>query len=88
MSTDLWGEDLIDDDVLAWGKDEYKVKFDDSGLCEPIKVGRVFEVETKVLNEASNIRQSLSEPQDKCVFRVGWGGSMSLHDLLLLDPDT
>jgi hypothetical protein len=42
---------LIDDDVLAWGKDEHKVKFDDSGSCESIKVGRVFEVETKVLDE-------------------------------------
>jgi len=51
MSTDLWGEDVIDDDVLAWDKDEHKVKFDDSGPCEPIKVGRVFEVETKVLDE-------------------------------------
>ena len=51
MRTDLWGEDLIDDDVLAWGKDEHKVKFDDSGPCEPIKVGRVFEVETKILDE-------------------------------------
>ena len=51
MSTDLWGEDVIDDDVLAWGKDEHKVKFDDSGSCEPIKVRRVFEVETKVLDE-------------------------------------
>jgi hypothetical protein len=51
MSTDLWGEDVIDDDILACDKDEHKVKFDDSGPCEPIKVGRVFEVETKVLDE-------------------------------------
>jgi hypothetical protein len=51
MSTDLWGQDVIDDDVLAWEKDEHKVKFDDSGPCEPIKVKRVFEVETKVLDE-------------------------------------
>jgi hypothetical protein len=42
---------VIDDDVLSWEKDEHKVKFDDSGPCEPIKVGRVFEVETKVLDE-------------------------------------
>jgi hypothetical protein len=51
MSTDLWGEDVFDDDVLAWEKDEHKVRFDDSGPCEPIKVGRVFEVETKILDE-------------------------------------
>ena len=51
MRTDLWGEDLVDDDVLAWEKDEHKVKFDDSGPCELKKVERVFEVETKVLEE-------------------------------------
>jgi hypothetical protein len=51
MSTGLWGEDVIDDDVLAWDKDVHKVKFDDSRPYEPIAVGRVFEVETKVLDE-------------------------------------
>lgn len=51
VKTDLWGEDLIDDDVLAWGKDEHKVKFDASSPCETIKVDRVFEIETKVLDE-------------------------------------
>ena len=51
MSTVLCGEDVIEDDVLAWGKDKHKVKFDDSGPCEPIKVGRIFEVETKTLDE-------------------------------------
>jgi hypothetical protein len=51
VTTDLWGEDLIDDDVLAWGKDKHKVRFDDAGPCEPMKVERVFEVETKVLDE-------------------------------------
>ncbi len=51
VKTDLWGEDLIDDDVLAWGKDEHKVRFDDSRPCETIKVERVFEIETKVLDE-------------------------------------
>ena len=51
ISTVLCGEDVIEDDVLAWGRDEHKVKFDDSGPCEPIKVGRIFEVESKVLDE-------------------------------------
>jgi hypothetical protein len=51
VSADFWGQDLIDDDVLAAGLDEHKVKFDDSGPCEPIKVERVFEIETKVLDE-------------------------------------
>ena len=51
MCADLWGQDVIDDDVLAWERDEHKVQFDDSGPCEPIKVERVFEIETKVLDE-------------------------------------
>lgn len=51
MSTVLCGEDVIEDDVLEWGKDQHKVKFDDSGPCEPIRIRRVFEVETKVLDE-------------------------------------
>jgi hypothetical protein len=51
MSAVLCGKDVLEDDVLAWGKDQHRVKFDDSGHCEPIKVARVFEVETKVLDE-------------------------------------
>jgi hypothetical protein len=51
VSAGLWGEDLIDDDVLAWDQDGHKVRFDDSGPCEPIRVERVFEVESKVLDE-------------------------------------
>jgi hypothetical protein len=51
VKVDLWGEDLIDDDVLAWEKDEHKVKFDDSKPCDSRKVERVFEIETKVLHE-------------------------------------
>lgn len=42
---------MIDDDILAWGKDEHKVKFDNSRPCESIKVERAFEVETKILDE-------------------------------------
>lgn len=51
VKTDLWGQDLIDDDVLACGKDEHTVKFADSGAGEAIKVDRVFEIETNVLDE-------------------------------------
>ena len=51
VSIDLWGEDLIDDDVLSWGKDEHKVKCVGSEQCEPMKVERAFEVKTKVLDE-------------------------------------
>ena len=51
MSTVLFGEDVIEDDVLSWGKDEHKVKFNDSGSCEPVMVERGFEVKTKTLDE-------------------------------------
>ena len=51
VTADLWGEDLIDDDVLAWEKDEHKVRCDDSRSPEPIRVERIFEIETKVLDE-------------------------------------
>ena len=51
MSAVLCGKDVLEDDVLAWGKDEHKVRFDDTGPCEARKVERVFEVATKVLDE-------------------------------------
>src|SRR5210317_2105659 len=47
MSAVLFGEDLIEDDVLVWGQDEHKVRFDDSGPCAPKKMERIFSVETK-----------------------------------------
>ena len=51
ISAVLCGKDVIEDDVLAWGKDEHKVSFDYTGPCEARKVERVFEVATKVLDE-------------------------------------
>lgn len=51
VSVGLWGEDLIDDDILTYSKDKHKVRFDDSGPCEATMVERVFEVETKTLDE-------------------------------------
>lgn len=51
VKTALWGEDVIDDDVLALEKDEHKVRFVDSEPCDPIRVERAFEIETKVLDE-------------------------------------
>lgn len=51
VRTSLWGEDMLDDDVLAFDQDEHKVGFGGSGPCEPEKVSRVFEVETKMLDE-------------------------------------
>ena len=51
VSAVLCGKDVIEDDVLAWGKDEHKLQFDDSVPYELMKVQRNFEVETKVLDE-------------------------------------
>ena len=47
----LWGEDLLDDDVLATELDEHTVKVGDSGPGESIREKRQFEVETKILDE-------------------------------------
>ena len=55
MSAVLFGEDLIEDDVLAWGQDEHKVRFDDSGPGEPKKVERIFGIETKILDLTTGI---------------------------------
>ena len=51
VTVGLWGEDLFDDDVLATELDEHKVKPDPSAPGKPIRVERVFEVETKLLDE-------------------------------------
>jgi len=51
VSVGLWGEDLLDDDVLATDMDEHTVRVGDQGLCETISIKRSFEVETKLLNE-------------------------------------
>jgi len=51
VTVGLWGEDLFDDDVLATDLDEHRVKLDPSAPGKPIRVERVFEVETKLLDE-------------------------------------
>jgi hypothetical protein len=51
VSADFWGQDLIDDDVLAWGNDKHDVRFDDCDPSEPVKMERVFEIEKKALDE-------------------------------------
>jgi len=51
VSVGLWGEDLIDDDVLATELDEHTVRVGDSGPGETIREKRRFEVETKLLDE-------------------------------------
>jgi len=51
VSVGLWGEDVFDDDVLAVDLDEHTVKFSRAAPGEPLKVARVFEVETKLLDE-------------------------------------
>lgn len=51
VTVGLWGEDLFDDDVLATDLDEHQVRLDPLAPGKPIRVERVFEVETKLLDE-------------------------------------
>ena len=51
VTVGLWGEDVFDDDVLAVDLDEHKVKFASTAPGKPVKVARVFEVKTKLLDE-------------------------------------
>ena len=51
VSVGLWGEDLIDDDVLATEMDQHTVQAGDQGPSQTIIVERSFEVETKLLDE-------------------------------------
>ena len=51
VSVGLWGEDVIDDDVLETDLDEHTVAVGDATAGEPIVVARRFEVETELLDE-------------------------------------
>ena len=51
VTVGLWGEDVFDDDVLATDLDMHTVQCSDAAPAVPIKVERVFEVETKLLDE-------------------------------------
>jgi hypothetical protein len=51
VSVGLWGEDLIDDDVLETDLDEHTVAVANASPGEPISVARRFEVETELLDE-------------------------------------
>jgi arginine repressor len=51
VTVSLWGEDVFDDDVLAVELDEHMVNFSRTTPGEPLKVARVFDVETKLLDE-------------------------------------
>jgi hypothetical protein len=51
VTVGLWGEDMLDDDVLATDLDMHTVQCSDAAPAVPIKVERVFEVETKLLDE-------------------------------------
>lgn len=51
VTVGLWGEDPFDDDVLATDMDEHTVRAGGPGPCESIRVERVFEVATKLLDE-------------------------------------
>jgi hypothetical protein len=51
VTVGLWGEDMLDDDVLATDLDMHTVQCGDAAPAVLIKVERVFEVETKLLDE-------------------------------------
>jgi hypothetical protein len=50
VTVDIWGEDTLDDDLLATDRDPHRVRCEPDGQG-PIKVERSFQVETKVLHE-------------------------------------
>ena len=51
VSVGIWGEDLLDDDLLAADMDEHQVGLAGTAAGEPVRIQRVFEVETKLLDE-------------------------------------
>ena len=51
VTAGLWGQDLLDDDVLETDLDQHTVKLAVGTPRAPVKVKRVFEVETKLLDE-------------------------------------
>ena len=51
VTSGLWGQDVIDDDVLETDLDQHTVRLAEGALRAPVKVNRVFEVETKLLDE-------------------------------------
>jgi hypothetical protein len=51
VSVGLWGEDPLDDDVLATDMDEHTIRAGDQSSCDTVRVTRRFEVETKFLDE-------------------------------------
>ena len=51
VTVGLWGQDLLDDDVLETDLDQHTVRLAGATPRAPVKVERGFEVETKLLNE-------------------------------------
>ena len=51
VAVGLWGQDLLDDDVLATDLDAHTVSAGDQGSTDTVRVERGFEVETKLLDE-------------------------------------
>jgi len=51
VTVGLWGEDLLDDDVLGTDMDEHSVTFHAGTPSKAITVERSFQVETKLLDE-------------------------------------
>lgn len=51
VTVGIWGEDLLDDDLLATDMDEHQVQLAGAAVDQPLRIQRVFEVETKLLDE-------------------------------------
>ncbi|HET6592477.1 MAG TPA: hypothetical protein VFG48_06140 [Xanthomonadales bacterium] len=51
VAVGLWGQDVLDDDVLDTDLDQHTVRLSGATPRAPVGVERVFEVETKLLNE-------------------------------------
>jgi hypothetical protein len=51
VTVGLWGQDLLDDDVLATDLDQHTVSVGHQGSSDTVRVERGFEVETKLLDE-------------------------------------
>jgi hypothetical protein len=51
VTAGLWGEDLLDDDLLAMDMDGHRISLAGRTPDRPVEVARSFEVETKVLDE-------------------------------------
>lgn len=51
ITVGLWGEDVLDDDLLAMDMDGHRISLTGRTPDRPVEIARSFEVETKLLDE-------------------------------------